>query len=139
MTEPKRIQLSRKRGWRKPEGAVVVSRPSIFGNPFRAYKCSCCGYWDVIDDNDVTYLVDHEYVRRPEVRADSSTWTTRDEASSKAVQLYADEMTYWVGGRLSWDPEFAALVEGLRGKDLACWCRLDRDCHADVLLKLAND
>jgi Domain of unknown function (DUF4326) len=27
----------------------------------------------------------------------------------------------------------------LRGKDLACWCRLDgRPCHADVLLRLAN-
>ncbi len=26
----------------------------------------------------------------------------------------------------------------LRGKDLACWCRLDQECHADVLLELAN-
>ena len=33
--KPKRIQLSRKKGWRKPEGAVVVSRPSGFGNPFK--------------------------------------------------------------------------------------------------------
>ena len=31
----KRIQLSRKKGWRKPEGCIVVSRPSPFGNPFR--------------------------------------------------------------------------------------------------------
>lgn len=29
-------------------------------------------------------------------------------------------------------------VGELRGKDLACWCRLDQMCHADVLLKLAN-
>jgi len=35
MTEPKRIQLSRKRGWRKPEGAIVVSRPSPWGNPYK--------------------------------------------------------------------------------------------------------
>src|SRR5690349_2610258 len=27
----------------------------------------------------------------------------------------------------------------LAGKDLACWCRLDGPCHADVLLELAND
>lgn len=27
----------------------------------------------------------------------------------------------------------------LRGKNLACWCQLDQPCHADVLLKLAND
>lgn len=31
---PERIQRSRKKGWRKPEGAVVVSRPSGWGNPF---------------------------------------------------------------------------------------------------------
>ncbi len=27
----------------------------------------------------------------------------------------------------------------LRGKNLACWCKLDQPCHADVLLELAND
>ena len=32
---PKRIQLRRTKGWRKPEGAVVVSRSSKWGNPFR--------------------------------------------------------------------------------------------------------
>ena len=26
----------------------------------------------------------------------------------------------------------------LKGKNLACWCRVDQPCHADVLLKLAN-
>ena len=26
----------------------------------------------------------------------------------------------------------------LRGKNLACWCRLDQPCHADVLLEIAN-
>jgi hypothetical protein len=32
---PERIQLRRTKGYRKPEGAVVVSRPSKWGNPFR--------------------------------------------------------------------------------------------------------
>ena len=27
----------------------------------------------------------------------------------------------------------------LRGRDLACWCALDAPCHADVLLKIANE
>ena len=27
----------------------------------------------------------------------------------------------------------------LRGRDLACWCPLDSPCHADVLLRMAND
>jgi len=26
----------------------------------------------------------------------------------------------------------------LRGKNLACWCPLDKPCHADVLLRIAN-
>ena len=30
-----RIQLRRTKGWRKPPGAVVVARPSRWGNPFR--------------------------------------------------------------------------------------------------------
>lgn len=33
MSAPKRIQLRRTKGWRKPAGAVVVARPSRYGNP----------------------------------------------------------------------------------------------------------
>jgi Domain of unknown function (DUF4326) len=29
-------------------------------------------------------------------------------------------------------------IEELRGKNLACWCPLDQPCHADVLLRRAN-
>lgn len=29
-------------------------------------------------------------------------------------------------------------LQELRGHDLACWCRLDQPCHAEVLLELAN-
>jgi hypothetical protein len=39
-------------------------------------------------------------------------------------------------------PDNEALVKAaqseLRGKNLACWCPLNADCHADVLLDLAN-
>jgi hypothetical protein len=37
--------------------------------------------------------------------------------------------------RLESEPEF---LEPLRGKNLACWCRPDELCHADVLLEFAN-
>lgn len=46
------------------------------------------------------------------------------------------------------DPETWALMSDranvlrelprLRGKNLACWCALDQQCHADVLLEIAN-
>lgn len=29
-------------------------------------------------------------------------------------------------------------MQELRGKQLACWCPLDRPCHVDVLCELAN-
>lgn len=32
--------------------------------------------------------------------------------------------------------ELIADPSPLRGKNLACWCRLDQPCHADVLLRL---
>lgn len=34
MNAPKRIRLSRRKGWRLPEGAVNVARPGKWGNPF---------------------------------------------------------------------------------------------------------
>jgi len=33
---PKRIQRKRTKGWRMPEGAVYVGRPTKWGNPFKA-------------------------------------------------------------------------------------------------------
>ena len=35
--------------------------------------------------------------------------------------------------KLKEDPNW---LEPLRGKDLACWCPLDKPCHADVLIEL---
>lgn len=31
-----------------------------------------------------------------------------------------------------------AVVQELRGKNLACWCKLGEPCHANVLLEIAN-
>jgi Domain of unknown function (DUF4326) len=48
MSVPKGIQLKRTRGWRKPPDAIVVSRPSRWGNPYRV------GYDGI---NDASYAV----------------------------------------------------------------------------------
>jgi hypothetical protein len=43
---PFRVQLSRKRGWRNPENTVVVSRPSMWGNPFwKGFGCRMSAAW----------------------------------------------------------------------------------------------
>lgn len=53
------------------------------------------------------------------------------ETAEEAVERYQT--------MLAEEPVMAAVVRDyLRGKNLACWCRLDQPCHADVLLKLAN-
>ncbi len=36
------------------------------------------------------------------------------------------------------DADRAEAKRDLAGKNLACWCRLDWPCHADVLLRVAN-
>lgn len=40
---------------------------------------------------------------------------------------------YWEAPRLRADA-----VELLRGVPLACWCRPNQPCHADVLIEIAN-
>ena len=44
---------------------------------------------------------------------------------------------------IEWNPEGEAYKNAarheLRGHDLACWCKPGDPCHADVLLRIAND
>ncbi len=42
----------------------------------------------------------------------------------------------WV---LASEDRLAVIREELKGRDLACFCREGAPCHADVLLKLANE
>ena len=46
-----------------------------------------------------------------------------------AVSIYHT----WAEQQIAADPEW---LEPLRGRDLACWCPLDVQCHADVLFAL---
>ena len=115
MSEPKRIQLRRTKGWRKPEGAVVVARPSRWGNPFRVADCIEAGFAYGEDD------------ARQICVAAFRAWLTgnrwADGSGPAADKRHAD---------------YLASIPELRGHDLACWCPPDAPCHADVLLELAN-
>jgi hypothetical protein len=108
---PKRIQLRRTKGWRKPEGAVVVARPGIWGNPF-VVRPDGPEVWTVEG------VVEH---------------VSRGTATGCAVQAYRHAL---VRGEL--DVTVGHARDVLAGRDLACWCRLDQPCHADVLLELVN-
>lgn len=121
MSEPKRIQRKRTKGWRMPEGAVYVGRPSKWGNPFTVMNGHARYGWLVWDDRDrhgwVTHTTSDGYV---------AAFPTKAEAMAEAVKRFRRHMFR------QWD-----LTE-LAGRDLACWCPLDQPCHADVLLELAN-
>jgi len=108
-----RIQLRRTKGWRKPPGAVVVSRPSKWGNPCKL------DHYDIRDEHG-----------RPAARA-----VQLREARALATRDFW-AMLYLDNGELPFTQ--ADVVRELRGKDLACWCPLDQECHADVLLDFAN-
>jgi hypothetical protein len=38
----------------------------------------------------------------------------------------------WLAEKLEENPNF---LDPLKGKDLACWCPLNKPCHADVILE----
>ncbi len=51
--------------------------------------------------------------------------------------MAVESFEHWItGNERSW---VWATIDQLRGKDLVCWCPLDKPCHADVLLRLANE
>lgn len=107
---PIRIQLSRKRGWRMPPNTVKVCRPCKWGNP-----------WKVGGE----YVVARERGKDVTVKFTAAECVDRFRQYCRTVPL----------GRLL---AFESIHE-LRGKNLACWCKLDAPCHADVLLEIAND
>ena len=115
--QPARIQLSRKKGWRLPASAVKVDRTTKFGNPFKA-----------IDPKD-------ESAVRKSV-AYFEEWLTKGEGSFECgpgtgVTMVRIPAWYEPG-------ELRKMLPQLKGKDLACWCKLGAPCHAEVLLRLAN-
>lgn len=135
---PERIRLSRQRGWRKPAGAVVVSRPSRWGNPFKP--------GELVSDV-ISYAPTHPYDGPfPEgthtvTGLDGqprtySVWRVRDRA--EAVDLYR----IWLGYHDDVFPPWLIRRE-LGGRDLCCWCPLPEPgepdiCHAAVLIEISN-
>lgn len=126
---PKRIQLSRQKGWRKPEGAVVVARPSKWGNPFviRQRFSGAPQPYEVVTVSDGPDGETAEHWRYAHSAAG---------AAAAAVELF--ELHIGPMGSYEYDADRMAALRALAGKDLACWCPLDQPCHADVLLELAN-
>lgn len=113
---PTRIQRRRTKGWRLPENAVIVSRPSRFGNPF-TIKDAIDAEWS--NPHSACAELYGEWLRV----GTEGGWFNE---------------TYRIGNQTFDRRRVLADLHLLRGKDLACTCPPDKPCHADVLLKLAN-
>lgn len=124
---PRRIQLSRARGFRLPPGVVVCARPTKWGNPFaigeRAFVPT--------DASMAPTLV------RP-------TSPTSFNASGQIIEITSNEIAVDLHRRWMTAKEHSKLMgpppdpAELAGCDLACWCGLDKVCHCDTLIELAE-
>lgn len=115
----KRVQRSRKKGSRLPPNTVCVTRPGPFSNPWK------------LDDRTTTACCVASFRRclfrvlNGMLREDTNPW-------GKPVT------------RAEWDhfDRMAERLPELRGKNLACWCKIVESashmCHGDVLLEFAN-
>lgn len=139
MTHPVRLRLSRARGFdlqahsRATNGlaCVNVARPTKWGNPFKIGAPS--GYM-FNDGGDPTPMI---------------AALTREQC----LEFYADMITGFLSPEMHpaghkhmdrWrrimGPHFPirdAALSYLQGRNLACSCKLDEPCHADILLAAA--
>lgn len=109
-----------------PPNTVKVARPTKWGNPF------------VVERDGELWCV------RDSLGIWSITKETRAEANRAAVRLFRAYLANdgsQPGQIRDAGGAFLAQIapEELGGKNLACYCPLDRPCHADVLLEIANE
>ncbi len=111
---PVRIQRKRTKGWKAPEGAVYVGRPSKWGNPVKVNR---------LLSRKSAKTVYEFYV-----------WPDADQEQ----ELSNRQKFYLSLARGKKAPSMEMIRRELSGKDLICWCPLGEPCHADVLLEIAN-
>lgn len=113
--EPVRLQRHRYKGFKlkSPNGLpiVYVGRPSKWGNPYKI----------------------------------GEVYMTRDKKGNAAgykkikdIGTLMEAYEQYIRDRL-WAKDLGHDIKELKGKNLACWCKPYELCHADILLKIAND
>lgn len=112
---PRRLQRSRKRGARMPPGSIWVGRPTINANPFRferfGHARSVLMYGNWLEGRLSDLELEHRGFCPAEIDA---LHRMRERVLRRLPRLHR--------------------------KDLVCWCPLtSRWCHADILIKHANE
>jgi hypothetical protein len=106
---PVRVRLSRAKGWRMPPNTVKCDRSTSRGNPFAH--------------------------RDPAIAVRMfRCWLV---GTLRTATIFDCRLA--ISGPLGhYRRDLRAELPHLRGKNLACWCRLDQPCHADILLEISN-
>lgn len=113
MTTPHRVQRRRTKGFKLPPNTVSVTRGTQWGNPFTI---------------GVHVSNNHEAVEYFDAWANSKVMPYRRGAPIVPALDGFESCLFK-----------EAVKTKLRGKNLACYCRLDEPCHADILLRIANE
>ena|ERR1700683_5536314 len=118
-SSPRRVQLRRIKGWKLPPNTVCVTRPGRWGNPFKV------GLW--FKPALGAPPPHSHFCQAWDQRSQPHKGYTRIEDNFMAVEWFEKFLT-----------EEPGAFRELRGKNLACWCRPEDCCHAQILLRLAN-
>lgn len=117
MNKPVRIQRKRTSGWKMPANTVSVTRPGPWGNPYRV--------GDFLEIDGQRVKIKTNLHARTLYRDNVAVFNL--EIARSGTGAGAKAARAWV-----------ARLSELRGKNLACFCKIGEPCHADVLLELAN-
>lgn len=142
-----------------PEGAVYVGRGSRWGNPFK-FRDDMTGLcrvpaaletgaaWEYegrisADGNrhDYFHPAPEPGARMPVTRCDVRYMTRAEIVELYRRCLLGDVPPSVRAAYGRRNPVEVAMVDvrlALAGKTLVCWCHVDDECHADVLLEIAN-
>lgn len=117
MTAPPRVQVDwRQPGKRKPEGVVLCSRPSRWGNP-----------WQV----DFVPKLGRYVVRRRFNGIVKRMLSIRTMGQTEAMMICLELYRRYLRMRLRRNPAFLEPLRTATG--LACYCKRDAECHVDVI------
>lgn len=129
----KRIKRERTKGWRMPENSVYVGRPSKLGNPFYEQD----GFIFVPNLVNKKYHIPIAFI------GDMPLEQQRQELVNCYRQWLNGEKEFYGipfdGGNhklFPTPPTTEEIREFVNGRDPVCWCSLDKQCHADVIIKI---